>query len=140
MARKTDTLKIDGMEFHCTQLVPTRAIPLAARLARAFAPVLAGGEAGLVLENDGRFLTQALTLVFEKLDSNELLGLMRDILQSTSVVHNGEMYSLDSDDAINRAFDGRLRTMFPVLKFALGVNFGDFFGDGSKSSGASAGG
>ncbi len=136
---KTDT--IDGLQITSQQLQPRRALKLAAKLAKYLVPAFAGmkpdDEVNLAA------LTPALMGMLQDLDDAALDTLLLQTFASTFVIADvtddkgkttRKKYELTSFEAIDAAFEGKLGTMMSCFKFALEVNFSDFF----DASGASA--
>lgn len=126
MGRKTETRVIGGLDVTVTQFDAMRSLGLTARLGKILVPALIAAE-GVSMQDDVRALAPALAELFSNLDPAGAQDLARQLTAGTAVVKEGKQFSLGSDDAINLAFDGDLRTLLEVMKFSLEVNFGDFF-------------
>lgn len=133
MGLRHESRVIDGLEVTTAQLPVMRASALMARLGRVFTPALTkiGSLADLTLSDDVSALAPALMALFEQLDGGEAQALIRESLAGTSVIQDGKQIPLSSEEAINLVFTGRLRTMLLVMKFALEVNYADFFDVGA---------
>ena len=140
MARKSVTRDIDGLDVTVTQFAVSRTLPLLATLMQVagpaigkLAPMLGGGMAGLG-KTQVDALAPALVALAGGLAEVQAAKLLADLLGGTIVVatdDNGKLVKHDlsgGTGAIDRAFDGRLMTVFKVAAFALEVNYGDFFG------------
>lgn len=137
MALKTETRDIDGLTVTSTQLPAMRSFALMARLGKVIAPAL-GMVEGVSLTSGIGALAPALAQLFAQLDGAEAESLAREVLASTSVVVDGRRLELSRTEMINLAFEGRIKTMLATLKFALEVNYGDFFAGGLSGAAAPA--
>lgn len=133
MPVRSETTEIDGLKISTTQFGAIRQSKLLARLGRAIGPlasILIPAMSGkpedalkAVMEID---LGTAISAVFARLDGDETEGLLKDILGQTSVIVDDKNIALDGTANIDRAFSGRLLTLFKVVGFVLKVNFMDF--------------
>ena len=130
--RTSDKRTIDGLEFTTTMLPARRASRLGARLLRLAGPVLKK-LGGIKMGDDVGQLIPALFVLFESVSDDELESLQAEILCGTSVKMSlpGEKKPRNVDmvdgDMIDLVFTGRLATMYKAMKFAVEVNFSDFF-------------
>lgn len=126
MGQKTEKKTIDGLEFTTTQLPAMKGLALGTRLGRALGPALAKAS-GLAGTQDVAELAPAIAALFSTLDGAEAQALTKDILISTQVEMEGKLISLNSTEMIDHVFTGRLGALLQALRFALEVNFSDFF-------------
>lgn len=130
--RTSDKRTIDGLEFTTTMLPARRASRLGARLLRLAGPVLRR-LGGIKMGDDVGELIPALFVIFETISDDELESLQAEILCGTSVKMKlpGDKQARNVDmvdgDMIDLIFTGRLATMYKAMKFAVEVNFSDFF-------------
>lgn len=142
MPRKTLTRQIGSLEVTTTQFGSTTASTMLVRLLKIVGPAIGelaplAGKAESLQDLGGLpvgILGPALVAVAEAVgDSATFEKLLTDILRGTLVIARDESGKLTKHDlsggreAIDAAFDGRLRDLFVVAAFALEVNFGDFF-------------
>lgn len=133
---KTVTREIAGISIETTQLPPMKTYALLGRLAKIGAPGLStfGGLDGDV-DNAAALIVPAAAM-FARLEPPELQDLALDVLAgSTALVkHDGKKkrVDLDTEDGINAAFAGNVMAMLGAMKFALEVNYDDFF-DAARS-------
>lgn len=120
MAVRTETRVIDGLEVTTTQLPAMRAGPLYARLGGANAPVP-------LLATLDPASVGGVQMLFSGLPPDDVGPLVREILASTHVIHEGKVTPLLADDPINRVFSGRFKLLLAVCWFSLQVQFADFF-------------
>jgi hypothetical protein len=110
-----------------------------AKLVRLFGPVLGELLSGFKGKGDIKNLSDALSsdfdlnkisdairVLFEKLDEDSAQVLIFELLKTTKV---------DGEDAWNEAvfdriFSGNLVTLYKIVGFVLEVNFSSFFGEG----------
>jgi hypothetical protein len=141
MPRKTVTRQIGNLEVTTTQFGSTTASTLIVRLLKVvgpaieqLAPMLGTADLAGIGKMNVAVIGPALVAVAEAVgDSATFEKLLTDILRGTLVIARDESGKLTKHDlsggreAIDGAFDGRLRDLFVVVAFALEVNFGDFF-------------
>lgn len=125
----------NAIEIRTTQLPAMRAQALMARLVRLVSPGLS--RITMDTELDMNSIMPALAGLFGSLDEAEVASLTRAILASSAAVLDGKIVPLDRDDTINAAFAGKFTSMFGALRFALEVNYQDFF-DGARAALATA--
>jgi hypothetical protein len=125
---KTEIRTIDGLELRCTQfqsmhgfgLVPRVSVLSAFTIKRAAEKGVSGNEP----------LSALLPIVFDVaigLTAEEIQQLARDLLPDTEAKIDGDWIRLNSDKAINLAFEGALPTLFRAILFSVEVNFLSFF-------------
>lgn len=78
-------------------------------------------------------LDGAIEALFAQLTDDAVDALIVEILKCSSIVMpddsgSDRLFDLSKTTEIDRAFTGRLPLMFAVMRFALEVNFGPFFG------------
>jgi hypothetical protein len=123
---KTEKREIDGVVLMTTQLPSTRAFRLFARLMRTLAPA-AGALRFVTLEADITTLAPALGRIFEELNPDDAVALSLAALQSTAVIVDGKQIELTSEAMLDIAFAGKPLMILQAVKFAIEVNFADFF-------------
>lgn len=125
MSLRQESREFAGAQFTTVTLPALRGLALFARLGQADAavPFLA-----LLKREDSRPFAVALSRV----PADDAQSLVREILSATTVVHNGRMESLGTDEALNRVFTGKVLTMVEVCWWVVGVNFADFFEVGER--------
>lgn len=129
---KTETRDIEGFQVTCTQLQVTKAYGMAAKIGKLIG---AGASELKDVDMSGGFgnmdhskLGGALNAVLDQLvqDPDIPLQLTNGCM---SVVVDGRRHDLDGTEArINHVFGGNLKAYLLTLKFALEMNFSDFFG------------
>lgn len=135
--------KVEGMSFSVVPFSALEALRLKAYLIRLFGPALGRilgsldtstldiAEANL----DGSKIGEALSVLFETLSEDVFLSTIKWLLKRVTVEidDNGKLVSLPFGDdrsfesALDKAFQGRLFTIYPVLLFVLRVNYPDLF-------------
>lgn len=143
MPRKTVNRLIGPLDVTTTQHGSTAAGVLLVKLMKIAGPAIGeiapllnaakGGSLEDIAALDVKVLGPALMVLAEQLDAASFEKLLVDVLRGTIVIANDGNGQVKHDlsagrQAIDAAFDGRLRDMFAVAAFALEVNFGDFFG------------
>jgi hypothetical protein len=125
---------IDGMEVHVTPFAVLAQCGLLARLVKIFAPALTSlGSLDLA-----KAMSLPLTKLGPMLDAmmGEIVKaepekLIPEILSSTYVVtgkgKTAEKFELSDTDDLSRLFQGKLPSLLRTAKYALEVNFADFF-------------
>lgn len=132
MAIKTQEKTIAGRQFRCQQLPARRAMRLAVKLGRLFGPAVtkalggAGPKATIADLNVGG-LSEALTLLFERLTESEADLLISDLLAST-FIQAADGTWVELLPVLDLELAGNLKAIFGALAFSVEVNFGDFFG------------
>lgn len=131
---RSETRTIGGRDTSSTQFPAMRAIPLIVRLGKVVGPALVQLLSGDVddietmLKKDVSVITSAITELLFSLQPDGVTKLLRDLLQNTTVTHEGVAIDLNSDTSINGVFSGAaLVYLVPTVKFVLELNFGDFF-------------
>lgn len=66
---------------------------------------------------------KAIEMLFEKMDEDQILSLIFEMLSSTRV-NNLEI----NDQSFDDLFKGKLQSVYKILGFVVEVNFGSFFG------------
>jgi hypothetical protein len=142
MAAGTETITFkrdDGDRvFSVTQLPPTRAYKLAAKLGKVLGPALpdlfAAVEGGKLGDMDLTALGGGLQKLLANLPESEIDSLIGDLLQGVSIQANARIADLTLS-IFNNEFAGHLKESFSLIAFVIKVNFSDFFKgvDGSKS-------
>jgi hypothetical protein len=115
---------IDGHKFVVTQLPATRALKLLHRLANAVGPALGfaiTSSGGIEkLEKAEVHLGQAVQTLFDRFTESEMERTVKDLLYAATM-DGAPIASIDN------IFAGRLGLLMQVCRFALEVNFEDFF-------------
>lgn len=135
--RKVETREIEGLKVTTTQLQPRGAFKLAAKLLKYLAPAF--GRMKPDDPVDPRIVAGLLTDIMIGLDDDALDDFMAKVLACTLVIRpddNGQLIKCDCSKPIDidRAFEGRFGAMMEAIKFAIEVNFADFFGGGAPSA------
>lgn len=125
MARKSETLTIDGLKVTATQFSASDAYPLSLRVGKMLAAVLGRIDLGALAS--GTVNGATLLHLVDALNADE--ALVADLLKCVEVVHNDELVTLDSKKARDSVFTGELASMIRVAVFSARVNFASFFGD-----------
>lgn len=123
----------DGAEFEitCIKLEPVPAYLLLAKVGKIIVPAILAAQ-GLTGKSDAADLIPAINRLFESLTPELANTLMLDLLRSCTCIRpddagERERHDLLDVKRINRAFRGNLKAMLLAMKFAIEVNFGDFF-------------
>lgn len=135
MALKTERREIDGIALVSTQLPAMRSFRLLARLGRALAPAV-GALRGVTLGMDATVLAPAIAAIFEHLGPDEAVTLALAALQSTVAIVDGKQVELTSETLLDIAFNGKPLALLGAVRFALEVNFADFFSAAAAASAA----
>lgn len=122
MGLQSETRNIEGYDVTVMQFDFIRSSKLMAKLGKLIFPALGGSLSGL-----------DIAALFNAIDPAELPGLMGEVLSQTTVVMNGKQFPLDRQENINLAFNGNLKFGFSVLRFALEVNYRNFWSAGFGS-------
>jgi len=133
MALRTETREIAGVEVTSTQFPAMRSLRLMTRLGKVLAPLL-GGLDGVDLKTlkmtsqiDLSALGRALSAAFVQLAEQDAAQLALDILASSVALVDGRRVELTSTAKIDGVFDGNLKGLLGAIRFAVEVNYGDFF-------------
>ncbi len=132
---KTEEKEIGGIRFTTTQLPATRGFTLFTRLVKVAGPVVSA-LGSMNPEEDMVRAIGPLADGLKNLNPDEVVDLALSVLVGTQAIMTDESgktrrYDLSSRENIDRVFNGKLKSMFEVLAFAIRVNFQDFFGDSS---------
>jgi hypothetical protein len=133
---KTERRVIGDLEITVTQLPPLRALALQCRLMKVLGPALSALEGSLesLIERDVSALGPVISAVFSRLDGREAQDLAREILCSAAATMDNRIVTLDRAEAIDGVFAGRMKAFYGAIKFALEVNFADFFDSAPAAS------
>lgn len=130
MGVETREVEIDGVRFSVTQLGARAAMRLLPRIGRIVGPAIAdatnaipGGNLG---EADVAKLGGALGTLFDRLTPEEQDALLETLLQGARVQVEGKWAPLM--ESFDFLMAGKALTVYRLLWFALGVNYGDFTG------------
>ena len=129
--RKSQTKTIDGMTFTVQALPAMRQLRLKPRILDALAAPaskIAAAFGGSLASTDVAALGDALTALCQKLTPAEYEALTRELLETTTVQHDGQ--TLPLMPVFDDVMCGRTLTVDKLLLFALEVNYGDFFAAG----------
>lgn len=122
MSRKSVT--VENVEIHCVELPFCDATDLLADLMAIVAP--AGGDFNAGMAHAG----DALGRIAREIVGGALTRYLTRLLATTTMIVKGEgggrFDLIDSKDALNRAFTGRQKFIYPAVKLALEVNFKGF--------------
>ena len=127
---KQETKEIDGLKFEVTQFGAMKGFALLARLTKTIGPAFSVLSAA---DKDADIMTlaPAIASALKNLDDEAAVQLAADVLRGTlATMKDGTPVRLDNPTNIDLVFMGKLTTMFKVLAFAVGVNYGDFFAGG----------
>lgn len=138
---RQDTRVIDGVTYKLTQMQAMRALKLLPRLGSILGPVFSKFKEidvkalktqGLNADINPAIVGDAIIALTEKLTENELEAMVKDLL-----------YSLIRDDVpcdpgptspFQLLMAGQTLTIFKLLRFALELNYGDFFGVAGRAT------
>ena len=128
---------IDGLQFRVIPFAAYHALGLLAKLAKSLGPALSSLSA-LDQDTDVRELGPTLRHALASLDPAEAQALALELFKQTSVlIDDGgralRRIELTSQQKVDQVFNGRLKTLFKTLGFAMRVNFASFT-DGSESA------
>lgn len=130
--------EIDGLAFRVIPFSAYHALGLLARLAKSIGPALSS-LTGYDPNTDLKDLAPALRIALAALDPAEAQVLTLEVLKQTSVLlddgsgKTAPRVEINSKEKFDRVFNGRLKTLFKAVGFALRVNFAGFI-DGSESA------
>ena len=131
-------IEIAGMEFAIHPFSAIEALRLKTTLLKKLAPA-AGHLIGSIdniekgkelLDNkiDSNGIAKALESLFSELGEEEFLTLIRRFLKNTIVVMPSEgTIQLNTDAGINKVFQGKIFSIYPLIFEVLKVNYPDFF-------------
>jgi hypothetical protein len=138
MHRETKETRIDDYQVRVTPHAARAAVKLLAKIGRVIGPGLAklktDGDVSSVKDMELDDLGPAIAALFTALDDASIDILLADIFKHTSITKpdiKGElrMYDLSRVTEVDDAFGCDHLLMLKVVKYALEVNFGSFFGD-----------
>ena len=117
----------ESYEVLVNKLEPELAYLLVAKLGKVVIPAIVAMKKGGTTE-----LMPVVDRLFESLTPELAKQVKNDLFAATTVIRTdreGNQMKFDSGTAaaVNNAFRGQVKTMFEVLRFALEVNFADFF-------------
>lgn len=132
MSLKTEARDIDGLHVTCSQLPAMRSYSVFTRLGKVLGPAIGALANATIEENvkdtDVKELAPAMAALLQGLADDE--SLVYPLLATVSVKKDGMDILLTDEANINLAFEGKFKALLLTLKFALEVNYADFFGDG----------
>lgn len=137
---KQETQHIAGRETTSVQFTAMRATGLAVRLLKLVGPSIAHLVSADVKTVED-FMKKDVDLglivadLFNAADERTVSELVRDLLANTTVVHNGALVELSSEKAIDVVFSGELGALLSTVKFAIRLNYADFFAGASAKPG-----
>lgn len=128
MPPRVEKKTIEGIDLTVTQHVPLKAFPLLAKLSKAVGPaaILAASVGKDLLKKDVSALTPIIDSLFERVDADETVSLIKDLLSNTLAIYNGKALPLNNDNHINEVFADNFKALALSLVFAAEVNFGNF--------------
>ena len=124
MSRVAEEIELGEHTYTVQQLPARPALKLFNKLARVATPALGklmAGGATKISELDTASLGAALEALFERLTPEQQDQMTEELLQ-TALVDGAPLWP-----QFNVHFQGRIAEVFQLLRFALKVNFGDFF-------------
>jgi len=131
-------IEIAGMEFAIHPFSAIEALKLKATLLKKLAPA-AGHLFGSIdniekgknlLDNkiNGDSIAQALESLFLELGEEEFLSLIKRFLKNTiAVIPTKGTIQLNTEQGINKIFQGKIFSIYPLIFEVLKVNYPDFF-------------
>lgn len=136
----TSSITIGAHTYQTTQYTPTKALKILTLLGKVIGgplgQVAASGGKGLLdlklNDGGGQMIAKAVESMFQNLDEGKIDQYVKDILADTTFSGSQRVV-----DVFDTHFQGRLDELFQLLKWILGVNFGDFF-KGLIAKGAAA--
>lgn len=132
MARESKTAEIDGYVFTVQQLPAMRSMKLMHKLAKAVGPAMlkALGSEFLNKMNLGVMqvgaLSEGMQLLFEAFSETDLEQLVKTLFETAKLECEGQTFPMMA--VFDEKLAGRLGTIMKAVKFALEVNYSDFFG------------
>ena len=131
-------------EYKVAPFSAIEALKLKATLLKYLSPAIGKALAGISavkgkdLMNtaiDGGAISEALSSLFESLDEDTLMGLLKRLLRNVTAIigtgGNGQkqaVYFVDGkEESFNIAFQGHILDVYKVVYFVLEVNYPDFF-------------
>ena len=124
MSRVAEEIQLGEHTYTVQQLPARPALKLFNKLARVATPALGklmSGGATKISELDTANLGAALEALFERLTPEQQDQMTEELLQA-ALVDGAPLWP-----QFNVHFQGRIAEVFQLLRFALKVNFGDFF-------------
>lgn len=126
--REQQTREIDGLRFTVQMLPAMRATRLWHRILKGAAPAFlkaAGSAKSGLADADVSALADAAQLLFNNFSESDFEGILRELLETTLVEKDGKQFPLMPvfDDLMR----GRTVTLLKLVRFALEVNYSDFF-------------
>lgn len=135
--RKTETKAIDGITLTVQQLPAMRALKLMHRLARSVGPAmlraLSGVDLGTAQASPGGLMSRVklddvatgLQSALAAFSEADLEALVKELFETTMVDRGGQTMPLLP--VFDDVFQGAPLTILKAVRFALEVNFGNFF-------------
>lgn len=132
--REAQSRTIDGITITVQQLPAMRAMKLAHRLGKSLGPGLLRGLSGVDLTKgaaavssvDVGSLAPAVEAAFDRFSEEDLERLVRELFETATVQLDGRTAPMLP--VFDATFQGKTSTVFKAIKFALEVNYQDFFG------------
>lgn len=126
--RESRSQDIDGLTFTVTQLPAMRSVLLLHKLAKAAGPgILKALGGGGLLQQDVGGLSDAVASAFDRFSGADLESLVRELFETTTVtLPEGRTAPLMP--VFNEVLAGKPGTVLKALRFALSVNYSDFWG------------
>lgn len=125
---------IDGLTFTVSPLPAMRSVKLMHKLAKAIGPALlkslsGAGGTGPLLEKSINLSEAAdgIQILFDRFSADDLESLCKELFETSTV--RDEQGTFPVMRVFDRVFATRMGTLIKALKFALEVNYQDFFGD-----------
>lgn len=119
MACKTETKEINGREFSVREWPAEKAILMQLKLVKVLGPAVAALAASV---DSSESLGNAVALLFDKSSPEDVLSLIREVLEGVAV--EGERMTKTSINQYFANSDSALLEIYQVFFFVLSVNFG----------------
>lgn len=126
---------IDGVTIRVQQLPAMRSVKLMHRLGRAIGPAMLQALAGADVKSTKDFanakinmgaIGDAIGSAFDRFSEDDLERLTRELFETATVTDKGKEFPMMS--VFDNVFAGKPGTVLKAIKFALEVNYQDFFG------------
>jgi len=114
---------INGKTYITTQFMATQGLKLQIRLGKVIGPAI-----GQLVGDNENAMGNFLTIIFEKMDEEETLKLIKDLMRNTKVNNQ------DLTKVFDEVFAGQYMDLFDVIAFIIRVNYGSFFALGGFGS------
>ena len=127
--RKNKEIEVGGTRYFVTEYSPTHAIPLLTKLTK-----LIGQPGALLVQQNGLkkdvgevLLAEAVGALSDRLDPDQMVPLMKDILHGTLVLEAVGEKTINREILFDLDFEGKLPQLFMLIGEIVRFQFASFF-------------